>query len=68
MRLWVLYPPHKRPKIIDVDKAFGHMIKLKVGEIDPIVSAHIGVDISKFNKAQMVRVVRERNQFKALYE
>lgn len=51
LRLWVLYPPHKRPKIIDVDKAFGHMMKLKVGEIDPIVSTDIRVDISKFNKA-----------------
>lgn len=68
LSLWALYPPHKRPKIIDVDKAFGHMMKLKVGEIDPIVSADIGVDISKFNKAQMARVVRERNQYKALYE
>lgn len=61
LRLWALYPPHKRPKIIDFDKAFGHMMKLKFGEIDPIVFIDIGVDISKFNKAQMVRVVRERN-------
>lgn len=45
LRLWDLYPPHKRPKIIDVDKAFGHMMKLRVGEIDPIVSIDIGVDI-----------------------
>lgn len=37
------------------------MMKLKVGEIDPIVSIDIKVDISKFNKAQMVRVVRQRN-------
>lgn len=50
LRLWALYPPHKRPKIIDIDKAFGHMMKLKVGEIDPILSANIRVDILKFNK------------------
>lgn len=51
-----------------MDKAFGHMMKLKVGEIDPIVLADIGVDISKFNKAQIIRIVSERDQYKGSYE
>lgn len=46
MLLWALYPPNKRPKIIDVDKAFGHMMKLKVGEVDPMVTTYMGIDIS----------------------
>lgn len=66
--LWALYPLNKRAKIIDVDKVFGHMMKFKVEEIDPIVSANIGVDISKFNRAQIIRTVREINQCKELYE
>lgn len=49
--LWVLYPPNKRPKIIGVDKAFGHMMKLKVGELNPIVTTDLGIDIAKLNKA-----------------
>lgn len=44
------------------------MMKLKFGEIDPSVSADSGVDIPKFNKAQMVRTIRERNQYRGLYE
>lgn len=66
--LWALYPPNKRLKIIDVDKAFGHMMKLKAGEVDPIVIDDVGIDISKFIKAQFVKVIKERDQYKGLYE
>lgn len=66
--LLALYPTNKSPKIIDVDKAFGHMMKLKVGEVDPIVIADMGIDISKFNKAQLVKVIKERDEYKGLYE
>lgn len=68
MLLWALYPPNKRPKIIDVDKTFGHMMTLKVGEVDPIVIADMGINISKFNKAQMKHEIVKKNKYKALYE
>lgn len=68
MLLWALYPPNKRPKIIDVAKYFGHMMKLKVGEVDPMVTADIGIDISRFNKAQLKWEVAEKHKYKALYE
>lgn len=68
MLLWALYPPKKRPKIIDVDKAFGHMMTLKVGEVDPMITADIGINVSKFNKAQMKHEIVEKNKYKALYE
>ena len=32
--LWTLYPPHKRPQIIDVDQDFCHLMTLKVGVTD----------------------------------
>ncbi|XP_059070895.1 uncharacterized protein LOC131861063 [Cryptomeria japonica] len=68
MCLWALYPLNKRPKIIDVDKAFSHMMKLKVGEVDPMVTTDMGIDISKLNKAQMKMLVRETGKYKSLYE
>ncbi|XP_057816402.2 pentatricopeptide repeat-containing protein At2g13600 [Cryptomeria japonica] len=68
MRLWALYPPHKRPKIIDVEKDFGHMMKLKVGEVDPMITVDMGVDISKLNKEQMKMLVKEQGKYKSLYE
>lgn len=68
MLIWALYPPHKRPKIINIEKAFGHTMTLKVGEIDPIVIVNIGINISKVNKAQMKLSVKERNTFKLKYE
>lgn len=68
MLLWALYPPNKRPKNIDVDKAFGHMMTLQVGEVDPMVIADIGINISKFNKTQMKHEIAEKNKYKALYE
>lgn len=68
MLLWALYPPNKRPMIIDVDKAFHHMMKLKVGEVDPMVTADMGIDISKLNKAQMKMLGKEEGKYKSLYE
>lgn len=32
--LWDLYPPHRRPQIIDIDQVFEHLINLKVGVIN----------------------------------
>lgn len=43
-------------------------MKLKVGEVDPIITVDMGIDISKFNKAQLVKVIKERDQYKGLYE
>lgn len=44
------------------------MMKLKVGEIDPMVIAEIGIDLSKLNKAQMKMEITEKEKYKALYE
>lgn len=68
MLLWALYPPNKRPKIIDVDKAFSHMMRLKVREVDPMVTADIGIDISKFNKAHLKWELAKKHKYKELYE
>lgn len=51
MILWALYPPNKRQKIIDIDKEFSHMMTLKIGEVDPIMTTNIGINISKLNKS-----------------
>lgn len=68
MLLWALYPPNKRTKIIDVDKVFGHMMRLKAGEVNPIVTDDLGIDITKLNKAQMQWVLKEGQKYKNLYE
>ena len=49
MLLWVLYPLHKRPQIIDVDQAFGHLMKLKFGVTNPKKVASMQVDLALFN-------------------
>lgn len=43
-------------------------MKLKVGEVDPMVTMDMGVDISKLNKAQMKMLIREEGKYKSLYE
>lgn len=64
----IVPPPNKRPKIIDVDKAFGRMMTLKVGEVDPMATIDIGINISKFNKARIKHKIVEKKKYKALYE
>lgn len=49
--IWALYPPQKNLVIIDTEKAFGHVMTLKVGETDPMVTTDIGINVSKLNKA-----------------
>ena len=64
MMIWALYPPNKRPKIIGIDKEFGHVMKLKVKETDPLITASMGVNLSKFNSAHTKFLVKERNTLK----
>ena len=52
MLLWYLYPPYKRPHIIDIDQTFEHLMTLKVGVTNPIDSVAMQVDVSLFNQAQ----------------
>ena len=51
MLLWALYSPHKRPQIIDIDQAFGNLMTLKVGVIDPNELATMQVGVALFNQA-----------------
>lgn len=44
------------------------MMKLKVGEINPTITAKMGIDPSKLNKAQMKLEIAEKEKYKALYE
>lgn len=53
MLIWSLYPPQKRPMIIDTQKYFGHIMTMKVGETGPIVTIDLGVNVSKLKKAQI---------------
>lgn len=39
--------------IVDIDKAFGHVMTFKVGETDPVVMADLSINIAKLNKAQI---------------
>lgn len=43
-------------------------MKLKVGEVDPMVTAAMGIYISKLNKAQMKMLAKEAGKYKSLYE
>lgn len=51
-----------------MDKDFGQMMTLNVGEVDPMVTVDIGINISIFNKAQMKHEIVEKNKYKALCE
>lgn len=53
LMIWALYPPHKKLVSIDTEKAFGHVINLKVGEADPVATAEIGINVAKLNKGQI---------------
>jgi len=53
LMIWALYPPHKKITVIDTEKAFGHVMTLKAGETDPIITADIGINVAKLNKAQI---------------
>ena len=65
--LWALYPPHKRPHIIDVDQDFGHLMTLKVGVTDPNKVAGMQVDLAFFNQGSVKQVTFERDNWKSLY-
>lgn len=60
MLIWSLYPPQKRPMIIDTHKAFGHIMTMKVGETNPIVIVDLGVNVAKLNKAQIQLLLKEK--------
>lgn len=51
MLIGSLYPPNKKPIVIDTLKAFRHIMTLNIGEINPIVTVDLGVNIAKLNKA-----------------
>jgi len=51
LMIWALYPPHKKTTIIDIEKTFGHVMTLKVGETDPLITIDIGINVAKLNKA-----------------
>ena len=43
--IWDLYPLHKRPQIINVDHAFGHLMTLKFGVMNPNKVIGMQVDL-----------------------
>lgn len=60
LMIWALYPLHKKSIIIDTEKAFGHVTTLKVGEVDPVAIAEIGINVAKLNKAQIQMLFKEK--------
>jgi len=68
LMIWTLYPPHKKIAIIDTEKTFGHVMTLKVGETDPLITADIGINFAKLNKAQAQMLIKERDAYKLSYE
>lgn len=63
LMIWGLYPPHKKSVIIDTKKEFGHVMTLKLGEVDPMVTADIGINVTKLNKAQIQKLIKERAMY-----
>lgn len=53
LMIWTLYPPHKKSMIIDTEKEFGHVMTLKLGEVDPIATNNIGINVAKLNKTRI---------------
>lgn len=64
--LWEFYPSNKRPMIVDIEKEFGHVMTLKVGEEDPMIIVDLGINMAKLNKAQIQLLVKENNAYKLM--
>lgn len=64
LMIWALYPPHKRSIIIDTEKTFGHVMTLKVGEVDPMAKTEIGINVAKLNKAHIQMLIKEKDMYK----
>lgn len=64
LMIWALYPPHRKPVVIDTEKVFGHFMTLKVGEVDLVVTADIGINVAKPNKAQIQMLIKEKEMYK----
>ena len=68
MLLWALYPPQKRPHIIDIDQEFRQLMNLKIGVTNPNKSTHMQVGLTQFNEVQMKQVTIERDNEREMYE
>lgn len=62
--LWALSDLYYRPQIIDIDRAFGNLVTLKVGVIDPNESSIIQVGVFLFNQEQKKQVTFEQDNLK----
>lgn len=66
--VWAMYPPHKKPLIVDTKKAFRHVMTFKVGQANPIATANFGINIAKLNKAQTQLIMKENDALRARSE
>lgn len=64
LMIWAMYPPHKKSIIIDIEKDFGHVMTLKVEEVDPMATTEIGINVAKLNKAQIQMLIKEKEMYK----
>lgn len=65
---WALYPPDKLPIFIDTGKIFGHLMVHQVGETDLVEITDFKINVEKFNKSQIKKLVKEKNIYKSRSE
>lgn len=63
--IWSLYPHEKRPAVIDnPNRMFGHLLVQRVGDTNPMETTELNVNVEKFTKAQIDKLVKENDRLK----
>lgn len=47
---WALYPRNKGPNLVDTKKMFGHLMVQRVGEMDPLETTDLNVNVENIQK------------------